>query len=53
MTFKLFRNTNKNEETVFFDFPASERKKIIKKAARMSNELQIALVRDYRESLNK
>lgn len=36
----------------FFDYPAGEKKKIVKEAAKESNRLQLELVRKYNKNYN-
>lgn len=41
---------NKSEEVIapsFFDYPAAEKKRIIKKAAQEANKMQLDLVKKY------
>ena len=43
----LFKKQKKNSTPSFFDYKASEKKRIVKKAARESNKLQLDLVDKY------
>lgn len=49
--FKLFsKKVGKGRS--FFDYPSSEKKKIVKDAAKESNRLQLELVRKYNKIYN-
>ena len=42
--------TKRVENTNYFDYPASLRKRLLVKAVRMANEMQLNLVRQYPNS---
>ena len=43
----LIKKHKKDSAPSFFDYKAAEKKKIVKKAARESNKLQLELVKKY------
>lgn len=47
MFIKLFKKEKAVSAPSFFDYPASEKKKIMKKAAQESNKMQLDLVKRY------
>lgn len=44
---KLFSDKEKVSVPSFFDYPAAEKKRIVKKAAQEANKMQLDLVKKY------